>query len=189
MALAVGNTIQFSYQGSTVYSGEIMSGNAVATGNLTISDGNAPGTYSNVTMYYNPNAVGIGGAVTGVYYIAIPASQSTDGNAHTYVNAINTYLQYDGTFTVESLASSGSSTQTTVTENVSFSAVSDTVIFQESGLPSGTNWTVTFNGTAQSSTTSTITFTGIGTGTYSFTVSASGYIANPSSGNVTVGGS
>ena len=37
-----------------------MNGNAVAVGTLIISDGSASGTYDNVTLYYNPNAVPIG---------------------------------------------------------------------------------------------------------------------------------
>ncbi|MGC8630213.1 MAG: protease pro-enzyme activation domain-containing protein, partial [Thermoplasmata archaeon] len=43
----------------------------------------------------------------------------------------------------------------------------NTVTFEESGLASGTSWSVTFNGVQENSTTSTITFTGISAGTYS----------------------
>ncbi|MGC8673500.1 MAG: hypothetical protein ACP5TO_08425, partial [Thermoplasmata archaeon] len=60
--------------------------------------------------------------------------------------------------------------------------------FSESGLPSGTSWSVTLGTTTLSSSTSTIDFTGLTAGSYlSFTVSpVQGYAANPSSGNVTV---
>src|SRR5579885_2782753 len=62
-----------------------------------------------------------------------------------------------------------------------------TVTFTESGLPSGTSWSVTFNGLTQSSTGSYITFSGISPGTYTYTVTApSGYFASPSIGSVTV---
>ncbi len=44
-----------------------------------------------------------------------------------------------------------------------------TVTFTETGLSSGTNWSVTFNGATHSSTTSTITFTAT-LGTYTFSV-------------------
>ena len=50
---------------------------------MTINDGSASGTYDNVTLYYNPNAKGILGTTTGVYYAV------ADG--HTFVNAINSY--------------------------------------------------------------------------------------------------
>jgi subtilase family serine protease len=72
----------------------------------------------------------------------------------------------------------GSSTPTTYT-----------VTFTESGLPSGTSWSVTFNGNTKSSTTTTISYTGIANGSYSYTVgSVSGYTASPSSGTITVNG-
>ena len=62
-----------------------------------------------------------------------------------------------------------------------------TVTFTESGLPSGTSWSVTFNGLTQSSTGSSITFPSISPGTYNYTVTApGGYSASPSIGSVTV---
>ena len=61
------------------------------------------------------------------------------------------------------------------------------VTFTESGLPTGTSWSVTFNGQTESSTGSSITFSGIPPGTYTYTViPPSGYFASPSSGSVTV---
>jgi len=63
-----------------------------------------------------------------------------------------------------------------------------TVTFTESGLPSGTSWSVTLNGNTESSTTNTITFS-VPNGTYSYTIgSVSGYTVSPSSGNITVNG-
>jgi YVTN family beta-propeller protein len=64
-----------------------------------------------------------------------------------------------------------------------------TVTFTETGLPSGTNWSVSLNGTPLSSTTSMVAFSEPN-GTYSFTVGSQvGYTATPSSGPVTVSGS
>jgi len=63
------------------------------------------------------------------------------------------------------------------------------VAFVESGLPSGTSWSVTFNGSTLSSGTATISFPGVPNGTYSFTVAArTGYTIAPSSGSITVSG-
>ncbi len=63
-----------------------------------------------------------------------------------------------------------------------------TVTFTESGLPSGTTWSVTLAGTTKSSSTNTITFSEPN-GSYSFTVgSVSGYTASPSSGTINVNG-
>jgi DNA-binding beta-propeller fold protein YncE len=63
-----------------------------------------------------------------------------------------------------------------------------TVTFTQAGLESGTNWTVTLNGTGMTVTGSQIVFSGITNGTYPFTVNATGYLANPANGTVTVNG-
>ena len=61
------------------------------------------------------------------------------------------------------------------------------VTFTQTGLPTGTNWTVTFNSTAKSSITNTISFTGYVNGVYSYSiVNPSGYVSDVSSGTVTV---
>ena len=80
-----------------------------------------------------------------------------------------------------------------VSESVAFAkSTSKTTIpvnFTETGLPSGTNWSVTVNGTTESSTTATITFQEVD-GTYSYVVkSLSGYTSSPSSGRISVTGS
>ena len=62
------------------------------------------------------------------------------------------------------------------------------VTFAQSGLPSGTNWSVTLNGAPSRSTGPTIAFTEAN-GTYSFTIgSVAGYAASPRSGTVAVNG-
>ena len=62
------------------------------------------------------------------------------------------------------------------------------VTFAESGLPTGTSWSVILNGTTKTSATTTLTFSEPNT-TYSYTVtSVSGYSDNPSSGSITVNG-
>lgn len=68
-------------------------------------------------------------------------------------------------------------------------AVTDySVTFSQSGLPTGTNWTVTVGATQRSTSGSSMTFSEPN-GTYGFTVVApSGYVASPSNGNVTVAG-
>jgi hypothetical protein len=62
------------------------------------------------------------------------------------------------------------------------------VNFNELGLPPQYQWSVTFNGTLQTSTSSQMTFTGISAGAYSFSVYAIGYYASPSFGSVIVNG-
>jgi hypothetical protein len=62
------------------------------------------------------------------------------------------------------------------------------ITFTETGLPSGTSWSVTLAGSLSTSTTTTITFSEQN-GSYSYSVgSVPGYLANPASGTVTVTG-
>ena len=72
----------------------------------------------------------------------------------------------------------------TATEYITFSLITYTVTFTESGLSSGVRWGVTFNGTSFTSSSSSIEFTLIPAGTYSYTATASGY--NTISGTLTV---
>ncbi|MGC8673487.1 MAG: hypothetical protein ACP5TO_08350, partial [Thermoplasmata archaeon] len=62
------------------------------------------------------------------------------------------------------------------------------VNFTESGLPSGTLWSVTLNGSTETSITNTITFQEPN-GSYSYTIgSINGYTASPSSGTIMLNG-
>ncbi|MGA8537629.1 MAG: ice-binding family protein [Thermoplasmata archaeon] len=61
------------------------------------------------------------------------------------------------------------------------------VTFTESGLPAATSWSVTFGGILTSSATSTVVFDVV-SGTYGYSVTVAGYVATPSSGDVTVSG-
>lgn len=71
---------------------------------------------------------------------------------------------------------------------IPFSLVSYTVTFMESGLPSGTNWSVTAEEVTHNSTGATVVFNEPNA-SYTFTVgSVSGYAANRSSGSVRVNG-
>ena len=63
------------------------------------------------------------------------------------------------------------------------------VTFSETGLPSGTSWSVTLNGSLETSTNSTIIFTEAN-GTYSFTVGqVAGYNTSNATGELDVSGS
>jgi hypothetical protein len=73
--------------------------------------------------------------------------------------------------------------------NVVFKEITYGVTFTESGLPSGTSWSIAFNGTTKTSNSSSITFNA-SNGSYSFIVSnVSGYSLSPASGAVIVNGS
>ncbi len=62
------------------------------------------------------------------------------------------------------------------------------IIFQETGLPSGTSWSVTLNGTTKSTTGTSITFI-VKNGTYNYKISLpSGYSSQYTSGTINVEG-
>ncbi len=74
------------------------------------------------------------------------------------------------------------------TVSVTFSAVLYPVEFSETGLASGTSWTVTIGGHTSTSITSTLTFH-IANGSYHFLIgNISGYSVTPYSGSQTVAG-
>ena len=68
--------------------------------------------------------------------------------------------------------------------SITFHLVTYAITFTESGLPSGTSWSVTLNGVTETSTNSTITFHEP-YGTYSYSISLpSGYKTSSSSGTI-----
>lgn len=61
--------------------------------------------------------------------------------------------------------------------------------FDESGLPTGTAWSVSLNTTARGSTSPRISFENLSNGSYNFAVApVGGYFASPSSGSLNVSG-
>lgn len=106
------------------------------------------------------------------------------------------FIELNGTYPY-TLTPPGGYGATTSSGNVTINGASPTVkvafgyalVFTESGLPSGTPWSVKITGGGSlSSSTNTITF-GETNGTYAYTVVApSGYTASPSSGVVTIAG-
>ncbi|MGC9176788.1 MAG: InlB B-repeat-containing protein, partial [Thermoplasmata archaeon] len=68
--------------------------------------------------------------------------------------------QYSGSFIVNGAS---------ITINVKFALVTYSIIFKESGLPSGTQWSVTLNGVIHNSTTNMIIFSEPN-GSYSYTI-------------------
>jgi YVTN family beta-propeller protein len=112
--------------------------------------------------------------------------QFTEPNG-TYSFSIPAVTGYSGNRTAGMLTVSG----TPVVESIGFTATVSgqfVVKFVETGLPTGTSWSVTFNGATQSSTTGTIMFTEPN-GTYAFSIGGvAGYSANQTSGTVAVSG-
>ncbi len=128
-------------------------------------------------------------------------SVTLSGTPQTSMTSTVTFTEPNGTYsfalgTVAGYTTSPSSGSVTVnggpvSEPIAFASTVTgqfAVTFTESGLPSGTSWTVTLKGSPQTSATSTVTFTEPN-GTYSYSVGpTSGYGPNPSNGTLTVSG-
>ncbi len=123
-----------------------------------------------------------------VTFAGAPESSTTDSIVFNVPNGVYSYsitpvpgysTNYNGQATVRNGPAA---------VNVIFVETAYRVTFTETGLPSGTSWSVTLNGTAGGSTSSTIQFTEPN-GTYSYTVgTVPGYTAAPPSGALTVDG-
>ncbi|MEM0134271.1 MAG: S53 family peptidase [Thermoplasmatales archaeon] len=136
------------------------------------------------------------GLLSGYWYVnitglkssgALPSSQTiystslTNGSYSYSVSTGNKIYRpsYTGTFTVNGAP---------VAQSITFSPVNYSVTFIETGLPPGTSWSVTVNGTTKSST-GAISFMEPN-GTYYYTVMGiQGFRASTYSGNITVEGS
>lgn len=129
--------------------------------------------------------------------IGQPGGCSTNSSSIKFTTVPNGTYSYTvslapGTSGYKISPSSGSFTVNgaNVTVDITFTPIVTTfyVEFTESGL-SGQSWTVTLNGSSQSTTGTRIKFTGLSNGTYPYTVTApSGYTASPASGDITVNG-
>jgi DNA-binding beta-propeller fold protein YncE len=127
-----------------------------------------------------------------VTFNGVPGSSSTNAISFSAPNGGYSYTV--GAVTgFSSAPSSGAVTVAsgpqTVTITFSAAPVTYVLIFVESGLPSGTAWSVTVDGSTNTSHGSSLTFT-LANGLYSYSVAkVSGYSAAPGSGSVTLSGS
>ena len=198
----LGTGVQFSgnilsQTAITIATGTSLNGRALAQSAVTLqgNDITAPsppiptGEY-NVTF----NETGLSsGTLWSATFNGSAISSTTNTISFTVANG--TYPYSIGSVSGYTLsASSGNVTVSgkNITQNITFTPVKIiskyTVIFNETGLLSGTSWAVTFNGSVLSSTTSTISFTAAN-GTYPYSIgSVSGYTSSVLSGNIVVSG-
>lgn len=166
-----------------------------ASGRVTVSGGNqsAPVTFALPTapeygLTFNESGLPSGTAwqvnLTGAVHTSLGSSiRATEPNGtYAWTASASGYV-----------ASPASGTVVVSGQNLSVAIVfhllppeQHAVTFDESGLPVGTSWSVTLNGSTNRSTTTTVGFE-IGAGQWSYEVGpVAGYISSPSTGNVTV---
>ena len=154
-----------------------------------ITTGPAPQTYS-VTFSESGLASGTNWSMTfgGQTLSSVTGTITFNDPNGTYSFTVGAVAGYTANITSGSLTVNGAA----VSRSITFSPVTAgrySVTFSETGLPSGTSWSVTFNGTTQSSTTASILFSNDLNGVYNFTVGGvAGYSTTPSSGSVTING-
>jgi len=146
----------------------------------------------NIAPTYNVNFEEIGLPSGTKWYVNL-----SNGLSFTSTNSTITFKEPDGTYSYtigtnnqmyEPKISSGTFAVngTNVQILITFYEVTYNITFTENGLPSGTVWSVTLNGTTETSTTNTITFSEPN-GIYSYSIrNVSGYLSSPSSGTITV---
>ncbi len=172
-----------SYSGTTNQVSITMNGPVSETANF----GSATTTYA-VTFTES-------GLPTGtIWYVNI-----TGGNSYSSTTSTITFSELNGTYSY-SIATgnkeyapspaSGSFTVNgaVVSESITFNLFTYSVTFTESGLPTGTNWSVTLNSTIDNARTKNIIFMVLN-GSYNYLVGyVAGYVSSPSHGTITVSG-
>jgi hypothetical protein len=162
-----------------------------ATGNFTIAGGSASRAITFVQATYPvrftenglPNgtswSVTLGGVTQSSTTTVIDFQESNGSYTYRLASSMPEYGAPGGTFVV---------TGSPVFVYVTFTKITYTVTFSETGLPSGTNWSVTLNGVTTSSTRGSIAFVEVN-GTFAWSVGAmAGFRATPASGTLTVAG-
>ncbi len=202
-----------TYGSETVYEITIMSKNFLNASKLIIGAQNieqfdsngliatSNGSYSNVSINVVP-ANTLSGSVTN-YGKPLPDQQiiisqtyngtTTDFYEHTNSSGDYRFFAEPGSsYTLEVDTGDGSIQSSNTVETSGYGSTSlnlnmdypGTVTFHESGLSSGTTWSVTLNGVTDSTTSGTISFSEP-FGTYSYCIgSISGYFISPQSGSI-----
>jgi type VI secretion system secreted protein VgrG len=179
----------------SMLTGSVLNGRAmVETGQVSLADSTitVPTTTSVSTYAVTFTETGLtAGTSWSVTFGGVPASSTTTTIGFNVVSGNYTFtvtvVGYIATPSAGYLVVHGAAAGKTI---VCTAAAAGTfgVTFTESGLPSGTSWSVTFNGALNSSTTTTIGFKVAG-GTYSYTTGVvSNYTASPPTGSLTVNG-
>ncbi len=172
-----------SYSGTTNQVSITMNGPVSETANF----GSATTTYA-VTFTES-------GLPTGTtWYVNITGqpSQSSTGTTITVQLPNGTYSYTVATGNKEYAPSPASGSFTVngavVSESITFNLFTYSVTFTESGLPTGTNWSVTLNSTIDNARTKNIIFMVLN-GSYNYLVGyVAGYVSSPSHGTITVSG-
>ena len=192
------STITFSELNGT-YSYSIATGNkeyapSPASGSFTVNGAvvSESITFSLVTYRVTFTESGLPSGT--IWYVNITggASYSSTTSTITFSELNGTYSYTVATGNKEYAPSPASGSFTVngavVSESITFNLFTYSVTFTESGLPTGTNWSVTLNSTIDNARTKNIIFMVLN-GSYNYLVGyVAGYVSSPSHGTITVSG-
>ncbi|EQB73972.1 MAG: multitransmembrane protein [Ferroplasma sp. Type II] len=191
-----GNSVSFMmYNGTFDYTIMQVSGyhSSPTTGSVTVNGSNVNESVSwypvNYTVTFSETGLSPG-TIWGLSVNGVVHTSSTNNITLSLPNGTYSYSlttvsgytphAYTGSFTINS---------SSTTINIAYTPNTYTVVFIETGLPSGTTWNVTFNGVLKTTNSTSISFTNVTDGTYSYTVdSHTGYFYTHS-GSVAVSNS
>ncbi len=167
-------------------------GNTITLGNVSLSQG--------INYVFNLMPASVKFVETGLPAGTLWFVNLTNGQSYSSSNSTILFTEPNGTYsyTISSTDKeyrpspySGSFTAAingTYTMTITFSLVTYSLTFIETGLPAGTDWSVTIGSKIETSLTSTVSFY-LPNGSYSYTVgTVNGYSSNPHLGTVVVNG-
>ena len=163
-----------------------------STGTLTVSGASQPVSVSFTQVTYAVTFTESGLPSGTTWYVNITGRPSLSSTTSTITTTLpNGTYSYSAATTDKIYSSSGSSLTVngaSVSKSVAFTEVTYTVTLTETGLSSGTNWSVTLAGLTKYSTSTTITFNEPNA-TYAYTVSNTSYYYTSSySGTLRISG-
>jgi hypothetical protein len=166
----------------------VVVGGLFAAGVLKLSSGGGGGSATTYTVTFSEMGLTTGASWTvtlnGVSHTSTTNSMTFSESNGTYAFTVTAVVGYSAVPSTGTVVVNGAAAY----QSITFTKIATySVVFSETGLASGTSWTVTLGGVPQSSTTSTTTFTEPN-GSYAFSVTAVGYSAAPASGTISVNG-
>ncbi|MCI4338056.1 MAG: DUF3494 domain-containing protein, partial [Thermoplasmata archaeon] len=181
----------------TLATGAHLNGRALAaTGDVTLAGATilVPTTSSQTTYPVTFTETGLPAQTSwSVTFAGVLSSSTSTTNVFevpsgSYTYTAGTVAAYTASPATGSLPVNGAAASQAILFTVGASGSFSAVTFTESGLNSGTGWSVTLNGVLSNSSSTTNGFSEIN-GTITYTIGApSGYDATPSSGSLTVNG-
>jgi hypothetical protein len=176
-----------------------------AQGNPVLYGGMSYLTYGSLNETWTYNGLASANNIT-FSEVGLPSgagwSVTLNGVSSPSTSSLITFIEQNGSYpftvsgpsgytaspSVGSVSAQGKATAETITFSRVAPGSTYAVTFTENGLPAGTSWSVTLNGTKSASSASTVSFNEPN-GTYPFIVGTlTGYLPSPSSGSASVAG-